>query len=298
MKRTNNFMELRALSKRYGNTVALNSINAMVPEGISLMVGENGAGKSTLVSIIEGLTLPSSGNVFIRGLDCISQNLEILKDGTFIPERPPVFGSGKVSEFLYWYSKFKGTTSESIMDMVSLFGVDYLLDSSFASLSMGETEIVQIVAALSTNSDFYVLDEPNSNLDISRRIMLAGTVAEMHRKSGADFLITSHMTDELLPVCHTLISIRRGEIGGIMDLKEIRQIGREEVKAYTSEPDKVLSELEKLAPHGVYISREGHTITIRGRGARYLLRELSDPAFGSLSSVRMFPDLTKTDEKV
>ena len=83
-----------------------------------------------------------------------------------------------------------------------------------------------------------------------------------------------------------------------MDLKEIRQIGREEVKAYTSEPDKVLSELEKLAPHGVYISREGHTITIRGRGARYLLRELSDPAFGSLSSVRMFPDLTKTDEKV
>lgn len=284
------FLNLENLVKRYGRTVALNDITTSIVPGVSLLVGDNGAGKSTLVSIIEGLTLPTSGTVRIDGFDCVKQNFEVLSAGTFIPEKPAVFGSGKVHEFFYWYSKFKGTTSEEIMDMVNRFSANHLLDISFRSLSMGETEVIQLIAALSTNAEFFVLDEPNSNLDVSRRIILAEIIDEINKKRHSDFLVTSHIIDELLPVTNSIISIRGGEIKGVRRTDEILEQGLEMVRIYTRNPDLILSELEITDRSSVSMVREGFIVTIRGKHVRRLLRELSGPALESVTSVRIFPD--------
>lgn len=291
MKIFSNFIEIIDLLKKFGKTTALNNVNARIPKGINLLIGGNGAGKSTLVSIMEGLVSPSRGNILINGLNCTQQSFDVLKHGTFIPERPVVFNSGKVAEFLYWYSKFKGVTSEDIMDMVGLFRADNLLDKEFGRLSMGESELIQIIAALSVDSDFYILDEPNSNLDISRRIVLAEKISEINRKNGSDFLVTSHIIDELLPLAHNLIFLKRGEFKNIETVEDIVKYRREEVIIYTSDPGMVKNELVKLNYKDITIAYNENKIIIRGKNARIVLRGLSENLFNSLLSIRVLPDI-------
>lgn len=289
------FLALENLVKRFGRTVALNSITISVNHGISLLIGHNGAGKSTLVSIIEGLTLPTSGSLLINNFDCVKQNFDVISAGTFIPERPAIFGSGNVHEFFYWYSKFKGTTSEEIMDMASRFNANHLLNFSFRSLSMGEAEAIQLIAALSTNAEFYILDEPNSNLDVSRRIILADTIREINKRRNSDFLVTSHIVDELLPVTNNIISMSRGEIGSVKKTDEVLEQGFEFMKVYTRNPDAVIRQLEISGRLDVSMSKEGNVINIRGKNAIYLLREFDDTVLKSITSVRVFPEFSEEE---
>ncbi len=177
------------------------------------------------------------------------------------------------------------------MDMVSLFKADGLLDREFGRLSMGESELVQIIAALSVNSDFYVLDEPNSNLDISRRIIMAEKISEINRKNGSDFLVTSHIIDEILPLANNLIFLKRGEFKNIETFEDIFKYRREEVVLYSSEPGMVMKELRQLNYKDITITNRENKIIIRGKNARIVLRGLSENSFSSLLSIRVLPDI-------
>lgn len=162
---------------------------------------------------------------------------------------------------------------------------------------MGETEILQIIVALSTDAEFFILDEPNSNLDAQRRALLADIITRINRQNNSDFLITSHILDELLPVSNSIIKIRKGEIENIIKTKDAIYYGSEELQVYTNDPGLIFQELKSFITNHVLIEIKGQIVIVKGKNVRYLIRELSDSALRFVWLVRITPNIDDIDQK-
>ncbi len=206
------WIELTGVSKSFGDNEAVKDLNLHIDSGISIIQGKNGAGKSTLVSILEGLTRPDYGTVRINGIDPRENPERIMENVSFIPESPVFFGSQKVREFLNIYTKLNGGSQDLVEYYLTLFGINSIVDSHFKALSKGESQLVQIVASLSSKKQFYVMDEPNSNLDILRRGELSREIQRMGRENGSSFLIITHIMEDVYPISDRVFIMDKGKI--------------------------------------------------------------------------------------
>lgn len=127
-------------------------------------------------------------------------------------ERPSVLGSASIREHIYWFSSIRGTGTESIKDYMHLFGVEYTLSSSFQSLSMGEMELVMLSCYLSCETPVFILDEPNSNVDVHRRSIISEVIRNKAKASNSIFLISTHIFDELLTTSDRVMVLKNGQI--------------------------------------------------------------------------------------
>ena len=162
------WIECRNIYKNFGKKVALENVDLKMEKGVNLVIGKNGSGKSTLISLIEGLSKPTSGTIRVLGEDPTKKYGDLMKRMAFLPERPIAYSDGKVKDFYEQFMRFNRVEEDSLNRMISIFDIDYLLKSKFKSLSLGEMQLVVLSATLSIQRDGYVLDEPNSNLDESK----------------------------------------------------------------------------------------------------------------------------------
>ncbi|QRF75602.1 Trehalose/maltose import ATP-binding protein MalK [Thermoplasmatales archaeon] len=216
-----NWIIAREISKTYGNVFALREISVEVPQGITVLYGENGSGKSTFISILEGLTRPTSGSAQILGFDVIKDYLDLQKSVAFMPEKPVNFGSGMVLDFIYWYCEITGADPNVVFDFLERADISYVAPYNFRNLSTGESKLLSVVLCLSLNRKFYVMDEPNSNADFDRREKILELIGEIHHERGASFLITTHLLDEVLSLSDYIAFIHGGVLKGITKTKDI-----------------------------------------------------------------------------
>ncbi|OWP56720.1 MAG: hypothetical protein B2I17_04530 [Thermoplasmatales archaeon B_DKE] len=193
------------LTKSFGKRTILKDVDFRLANGINVLAGENGSGKSTLFYLINGIIKPDIGHVMISGMDSWKSHATAMKEVSFMPEKPSVLGGASVREHIYWFSHFKGTGSERIIDYMHLFGVDRVLSSTFQSLSMGEMQLVMLSCHLSADSSIFILDEPNSNVDVHKRSLISTAIRDKSRKSMSLFLISTHVFDEILTISDGLL---------------------------------------------------------------------------------------------
>lgn len=208
-------IKVEALTKTFGESVAVDSISFEVPEGtVCGLLGGNGAGKTTTISMLLGLLLPSSGSVSVLGVDMLRHRHRALPRMNFsspyvdLPHRLTVRENLTVYGHLYGIPKVRAR----ILALAGALDLEGLLDRETGRLSAGQKTRVAIAKALLNRPDLLLLDEPTASLDPDTADWVRTYLEEYRRETGATILLASHNMLEVERLCGSVLMMRRGRI--------------------------------------------------------------------------------------
>jgi ABC-type multidrug transport system ATPase subunit len=205
-------IELKNLTKRYGDLVAVDNLSLEIPAGICFgVLGPNGAGKTTTLEMLEGISTPTSGEIFIGGLEQ-RKNLRKIQAmmGVQLQENHyfRFLSIGKILKF------FIGAFPDSKAEVEDLLNhVDLLdkRDQPFAQLSGGQKQRFSIAVALANDPSILFLDEPTTGLDPQNRQYIWSLVTKLKARDKTIILTTHHM-EEAETLCDELVIMDHGTI--------------------------------------------------------------------------------------
>jgi len=210
-------VEARAISKRFGPTIALQDARIRVEPGRTHgLVGRNGAGKSTLISLLTGRLKPDSGSILFSGqpspalseprawqslVACVYQHSTIVPDlsvaeNLFIHRQPTTRG------WIDW-----PRMRREARELLDLWGVAVPVDVNARELTVEERQLVEIARSLSRGTRFVILDEPTAQLDGAEIWRLFDKIRELQGR-GVTFLFISHHLQEVYEICQDVTVLR------------------------------------------------------------------------------------------
>ena len=208
-------IEVRNLTKKYGDHEAVSDISFTVEEGhIYGFLGSNGAGKSTTMNMITGYIAATSGDVVINGHDILKEPRAAKSCIGYLPEVPPVYPDLTVREYLEFAAEIKGLKKQAKKDAVAEAVKTTMLEDVeqrlIKNLSKGYKQRVGLAQAIIGLPDVLILDEPTSGLD-PKQIM---DMRDLIKKLGNDHtvILSSHILSEVSAVCDHVIMISGGKI--------------------------------------------------------------------------------------
>jgi len=208
-------IEVRDLSKQYGNRSAIQKLNFSVKKGeVVGFLGPNGAGKTTTMKIITGFMAPSSGQVTVGGFDVFENPIEVKRLLGYLPETPPVYGDMLVSDYLRFVANLKGLPSAKVKSAVDeAIDKTNLQDVSgrlIQNLSKGYRQRVGLAQALVGSPEVLILDEPTVGLDPRQVAEIRSLLQEL--KGQHTIILSTHILSEVEATCERVIIINRGQI--------------------------------------------------------------------------------------
>lgn len=217
------------LSKRYGDTVALDSLNLDVQPGEAYgYLGPNGAGKTTTIRLLLGLHRPSSGSATLFGVDTWKDPVTAHRRVAYVAGEPFLWPSLTGGETLEFLARLHGGTDRSYRDaLVERFQLD--ISKKVRALSKGNRQKVQLIAALATRADLLLLDEPTSGLDPLMEMTFRDCMHEAKARGQTVFL-SSHILSEVEAVCDTVGILRAGRLVDQGTLASLRHLGAQTVE--------------------------------------------------------------------
>jgi ABC-2 type transport system ATP-binding protein len=220
-------IELKNLSKSFGQVKAVNNLNLMVQPGeLFTFLGPNGAGKTTTVKMITGLILPTEGEIFIKGIDLLKEPERAKSVIAYIPDEPFLYPELTGREFIFFVSRLyeleKQTIEKRMERLFEEFGVKKWIDSPSSEYSHGMRQKVIFMQALIHNPDVIVIDEPMVGLDpVSAR-----TVKKLLKErvsAGASVFMSTHSLSLAEEISDRVGVIDNGiliETGSVSELKK------------------------------------------------------------------------------
>jgi ABC-2 type transport system ATP-binding protein len=216
-------LEIKDLSKRYGDIVALDGASFTAQPGrIVGFLGPNGAGKTTTMRCIFGLATPDRGETLWRGQPITRETR--LRFG-YMPEQRGLYPRMRVGEQLSYFAQHHGMSGKdadaATTRWLERLGLGDRLKDKLETLSHGNQQRVQLGAALVHDPELLVLDEPFSGLD---PIGIA-TMTEILREraaAGVGVVFSSHQLDLVEDVCEDVVIIARGKIAANGPIDDLR----------------------------------------------------------------------------
>ncbi|MCL4320431.1 ABC transporter ATP-binding protein [Cuniculiplasma divulgatum] len=235
--------EVNHVKVSYAKNRSLSDLNVSIVDGITIIIGHNGVGKSSLISVIEGLAkIEGKDEVKVGGhLPYYNPDLAF-RDVSFLPERPLPIGGFTVMDWIEFYSGLRKINFERLKMIMEELGVYGLKRARTKYLSMGETQLISMSICLSTECKFFVLDEPNSNIDLENRNILANIIQRLRHENDLSFIIVSHILDDLLPIAENIVIFRPEKIIGPIPIKT--GIGENLFSIKLREIDQIVKKIE------------------------------------------------------
>ncbi len=204
------------LTKRYGELVALDSLNlALEPGECFGFIGPNGAGKTTTIKILATLLKPTSGQAMIDGLTVGYQNRMIRPLIGYVPDFMGAYEDMVVTEYLEFFAacyNIHGQQRKKVVgDVLDLTDLNYKATAEVNSLSRGMQQRLSIARVLLHDPKVLLMDEPASGLDPRARIEIRELLKELKRM-GKTIIISSHILPELGELCSSVGVIERGQL--------------------------------------------------------------------------------------
>ena len=211
-----NIIEIKNVSKSFGEKCILNNVSIYVKQGEFLtLLGPSGCGKTTLLRMIAGFGSPDSGEILINGTDITNMPPHERPVNTVF-QRYALFPHLDVYENIAFGLKLHKVPEDEIdkrvrkvLKMVSM--TDYE-DRDVESLSGGQQQRVAIARAIVNQPKVLLLDEPLSALDLKMRKDMQIELKEMHRKLGITFIYVTHDQEEALTLSDTIVVLDNGDI--------------------------------------------------------------------------------------
>jgi ABC-2 type transport system ATP-binding protein len=250
------------LSKRYGTTIALDSLDLEVREGETYgYLGPNGAGKTTTIRLLLGLHRPSGGSAHLFGIDGWRDPVRAHRRVAYVPGEPYLWPSLTGQETLEFLASLRQPAHSPAGRDIS--GTDrtyrdvlverFQLDTSrrIRALSKGNRQKVQLIAALATRADLLLLDEPTAGLDPLMEMAFRDSAGEA-RDRGQTIFLSSHILSEVEALCDRVGILKGGRLVDQGTLSELRHLGAHVVEVTFAHR---IPELRELP--GVKVSRAG-----------------------------------------
>lgn len=227
----NPLLECNALSKRYGSFTALSDINLTLERGkIIGLLGPNGSGKTTLIKLINGLLVPSQGQLLINGM---APGIKTKKVVSYLPDKTYLNNWMKVKNLLDFfedfYDNFDKKRAFDMLDKLHINPNDLL-----KTMSKGTKEKVQLILVMSRDADLYVLDEPIGGVDPASRDYILDTIISNYKESST-VLISTHLIADIENVLDEVIFIQNGRITLQSSVDDIRLKEGKSVDAFFRE---------------------------------------------------------------
>jgi ABC-2 type transport system ATP-binding protein len=218
-------IEVQALTKRYGQLLALDRLTLTVESGQILgFIGPNGAGKTTAIKILVGLARPTSGSAIVAGIDCVAQPRKLKRLIGYMPDTFGSYDNLRVGEYLDFFGAAFGIPRRQrgrrIDEVLELVRWPKLKDMFVESLSHGMRQRVALARTLLHDPVALILDEPGNGLDPPARIEMRQLLLDLAAR-GKTLIVTSHILPELARICDRVAIITRGRLRAFGTLDEI-----------------------------------------------------------------------------
>ena len=223
-----NIIEMHGIIKRFGQTVALDSVDLTVKKGeVHAIVGENGAGKSTLMHILAGVMQADRGQINIHGKPVSIQNVEnVYALGiAMVHQHFMLFPSLTVAENLTLgreprqYGLFdRISATKAVHELGERYHLKVNPNARVSDLSVGDLQRLEILRALYRGAEILILDEPTGVLTPQEAQGLFRVIREL-QNDGKTTLFISHKLEEVLEISNTITVLRDGHVTGKPDVR-------------------------------------------------------------------------------
>ncbi|WP_342306367.1 ABC transporter ATP-binding protein [Methanolobus sp. ZRKC5] len=219
-------IEVNGLRKEYGDFVAVDDLSFSVSKGqIFGIVGPNGAGKTTTLKMLSSLVRPSTGSIYMKGLDISKDAVEIKSFLGFLPEESPLYEGMSVEDYLLFFSELycipKDRAKKRIREL--LFDLSLNADGKkIGDLSKGMKRKVAIARSLINDPDILIYDEPASGLDPMTSRYITDYVRSL-KKSGKTIIFSAHNLFQVESLCDRILILKAGKLVTLGTAEEIRK---------------------------------------------------------------------------
>ena len=224
-------IEIKDVTKRFGNKIAVDGLNLSIPEGeFFTFLGPNGAGKTTTLKIIAGLLRPTSGTVYVSGHDMAQKAITAKHLISYVPDVPYVYEKLTGREFLYFigelYHLERNVYREEAERLLSLFHIQDSGDIMMENYSHGMRQKVVISSALLHNPKLIIIDEPMVGLD-PRSVRLVKDILQERTFHGTTICMATHTLSLAEEVADRIGIIHNGKLISLGTVAEIKKVSKE-----------------------------------------------------------------------
>ena len=219
-------IEIRNLSKKYGDFTAVDGLSLSIPRGeIFGFLGPNGAGKTTTIRILAGLSLPTSGEVSVAGIDVVRDAVRAKAIMGYVPDRPWLYEKLTGRELLQFvanlYRKEWRDCEGRALELLRYFDLHDWIDTRIESLSHGMKQKLVIVSALVHDPEVLIIDEPMVGLDAFAQKQVRLLFRRLAEEKKTVFL-TTHTLSIAEAVCDRIAILHRGRVVAMGTSAELR----------------------------------------------------------------------------
>ena len=250
-----NSIELKSLTKSFGDVIAVNDISLSVKNGeIFGFLGPNGAGKSTTIMILTTLLKPTSGQALLSGFDVMTNAKQVRQNIGYVQQETTVDEYLTGRENLLLQAKLnhipKNEINKRIDEILDLIELTDKQDKQVGTYSGGMRKRLDIAGGLLHRPKVLFLDEPTVGLDIQTRRKIWGYIKKIHDEFEMTIFLTTHYMEEADKLCDRIGIIDGGKIQVIDSPENMKKAMGHEVISIILEEEKnynsFLSELKKI----------------------------------------------------
>ena len=210
------FLEVRGLRKAYGSTVAVDSLNLSIPQGICYgLLGPNGAGKSTAIGILAGNHNADAGEALLDGQPIRVENLGVKQRIGFVPQDLALYEELSALDNMRFFGMLYGLQGATLQKRVEFgFEVSGLADRKkelVRNFSGGMKRRLNFAGALLHDPDLLILDEPTVGVDAQSRNLIFDAL-ELLISEGKTLLYTTHYMEEVERLCKRVAIMDSGRV--------------------------------------------------------------------------------------
>ena len=270
-------VETHGLTKRFGNNVAVDGVELLVPRGCAFgYLGPNGAGKTTLIRVLLGLTHADAGTMSLLGYPVPKhRDVALARVGAIVDE-PRFHGhlTGKQNLQILAAARER-EARDRIGQSLERVGLAHRGDDKVSKYSMGMRQRLGVAACLIGDPQLLILDEPMNGLDpagmADMRDMILSLAAE-----GRTVVLSSHLLDEVERTCDAVAIVDRGKVIRQGSISELLAGASLVLQVECSEPDRAaaLIEASNVAAH-IEVGTQGLGITLPGGTTRDVVAEIT-----------------------
>ncbi|MDR0372362.1 MAG: ABC transporter ATP-binding protein [Nitrososphaerota archaeon] len=222
-----NAVELRDVTKRYNELVAVNNINLTINTGeIFALLGPNGSGKSTTLKMLLGLLQPTAGSVHVLGIDVSKDPVAIKRQVGYVPESPDVYEFLTGIEYLDFiadiYNVAPAEKSQRITEYLKALQLEGREGDMINSYSDGMKKKISLISAFLHKPKLLILDEPLNALD-PRSARIVKDYLQSLKSQGVTTILSTHVLEIAEAVCDRIGIMYQGNILALGGMKELRE---------------------------------------------------------------------------
>jgi len=243
----NNILEIKNVVKTYGNYTALNNVSLNIPKGsIYGLLGPNGAGKTSLIRIINQITLPDAGEVWLDGEKLSPNHVQHIG---YMPEERGLYKTMKVGEQCLYLAQLKGLSKKEATKQLEYwfekFEIKGWWNKKIQELSKGMAQKIQFVVTVLHQPKLLIFDEPFSGFDPVNANLIKDEILELKEK-GTTIIFSTHRMESVEELCDHIALIHQSNKileGRILDIKQKYRSNTYEIGIVTPNIEQLMVQL-------------------------------------------------------